>query len=160
MEYVSEALDTFYYTRDGSLYRQTAGSDDKQRIASDIYRVVKIYDSGEIYYIRKEEEKINLTDYVNDSKADSDAAMTAPDYPEYPEPPDYPYWCFTIPTKNMKPPLTIIIPNTRNTRLPVNGLPKNMKQRKQHTVRKSKGIISVKIEGKFNDQDQIYTLLF
>lgn len=94
MEYVSEALDTFYYTRDGSLYRQTAGSDDKQRIASDIYRVVKIYDSGEIYYIRKEEEKINLTDYVNDSKADSDAAMTAPDYPEYPEPPDYPYWWF------------------------------------------------------------------
>ena len=92
IEYVATDLSAIYYIKDGSLYKQAEGSDDKEKIAADISRVVAIYDSGEVYYIRAESTEKNLLDYVDDNLAASDAALTEPQYPVYPNPPNGPSW--------------------------------------------------------------------
>lgn len=89
LEHVTGDLTTVYYIKDGSLYKQAEG-EDKVKIASDVYEVLKIYDSGEIYYLTSEE--ISLMDYVTDDMKDTDASITEPIYPAYPSSPSYPYW--------------------------------------------------------------------
>lgn len=91
LEYVTDDFSTVYYMKDGSLYRQTEG-EDKEKIASDIYDVIKIYDSGEIYYFTSEEEQTSLMDCVEDDMKNMDESITEPTYPDYPEAPDYPVW--------------------------------------------------------------------
>lgn len=91
LEYVTEDFTTVYYIKDGSLYKQVEGA-DKVRIASDVYDVIKIYDSGEIYYLTSEAEEISLMDYVTDDMKDVDASITEPSYPNYPSSPSRPSW--------------------------------------------------------------------
>ena len=91
LEHLTADFKTVYYIKDGSLYKQVEG-EDKVKIASDVYDVIKIYDSGEIYYLTSDSAEVSLMDYVTDDMKDADAAMTEPEYPEYPDSPDYPYW--------------------------------------------------------------------
>ena len=90
--YVSEDLSVIYYTKQDSsdsytysLYKQTVGADERVKIASDVYYIVNIYDSGELYYVKSENVEISLMDYVNDDLAASDAAITEPEYPTAPQ---------------------------------------------------------------------------
>ena len=54
IEHVSKDLSTIYFIKDDSLYKKSADSEDKEKITSDISNVIKIYDSGEIYYTKEE----------------------------------------------------------------------------------------------------------
>lgn len=90
IKYVSEDCSTVYYLKDDALYKWVEG-EDSVKIASDVYSVIKIYDSGEIYYTR-EMEAVSLIDYVLDDMNIADVAMVEPEYPDYPSAPaDYPY---------------------------------------------------------------------
>ena len=89
LAYVSEDISTIYYIRDGGLYKQTDDGSDKIKIASDVSRVVKVYDSGEIYYTKAEDAQMELMDYVEDDMISTDSVMLEPERPEYPS-----YWDF------------------------------------------------------------------
>ena len=89
---VSEDLSTIYYTKDDALYKQTVGAEERDKIASEVSRIVSIYDTGEMYYIKSEDAEISLMDYVNDDMASSDAAMTQPEYPIEPTAPTNRIW--------------------------------------------------------------------
>lgn len=91
LEYVSEDLTTVYYIKEDALYKQVDG-EDKVKIASDVYDVIKIYESGEIYYSTSETETISLMSYVTDDMKDADASITEPTYPNYPNSPSSPSW--------------------------------------------------------------------
>ena len=90
-EYVTEDFKTVYYSKDDTLYKQVIG-EDKEKIASDVYQILKIYDTGEVYYTTCEDSEVSLIDYVADDMAEVDEAMTEPVYPEYPDYPSYPSW--------------------------------------------------------------------
>ncbi|MDO4295921.1 MAG: hypothetical protein Q4D90_07165 [bacterium] len=92
IEYASSDLSTIYYIKDGCLYKQLEGSEDKTKITSNISNVISVYDSGEVYYTKAEVVEKNLWDYVDDDMASSDTALTVPEYPDYPDSPDYPSW--------------------------------------------------------------------
>ena len=47
---------TIYYTKDGNLYKKV-GTKDKEKVVSDLYYVVKIYEEGQIYYVKKDDGK-------------------------------------------------------------------------------------------------------
>lgn len=90
VESVSDDLTTIYYIKDGSLYCQAEGESDRQKIGSDVYHVIRIYDSGEVYFTKQETAEVTLMDYVTDDLASADAAMEEPEDPVYPEEPEYP----------------------------------------------------------------------
>lgn len=91
LEHITEDFTTVYYIKDSSLYKTVEGA-DKVKIASEVYDVLKIYDSGEIYYLTSESEEISLMDYVADDMKDTDASLIEPTYPNYPNSPSYPSW--------------------------------------------------------------------
>ena len=91
LEHVTEDFSTVYYIKDGSLYKQVEG-EDKVKVSSDVYDVIKIYDSGDIYYLKSEAEEISLMDYVTDDMKDTDASISEPSYPDYPNSPSRPSW--------------------------------------------------------------------
>lgn len=91
LEYVIGDFTAVYYIKDGSLYKQAEGK-DKVKIVSDVYNVIKIYESGEVYYITSESEEISLKDYVTDDMKDADSSITEPTYPNYPTAPSRPSW--------------------------------------------------------------------
>lgn len=93
IEYVSKDMETIFYTKNGSLYRQDIGGTEKAvKIAPDISTVIKVYESGEVYYTRENVSEVCLMDYVNDDMASADSALEEPQFPEYPDEPEYPYW--------------------------------------------------------------------
>lgn len=81
IEHVSEECDTVYYIKDDNLYMKSYGK-EKEKIASDVYNVIKVYESGEMYYLKDASEEVSLLDYVTDDKKDEDAAMKEPEYPK------------------------------------------------------------------------------
>lgn len=86
--HLTEDLKTLYYLKEGTLYKQVEG-EDKVKIASDVYDVLEVYDSGEVYYTKSSTREIALTDYVDDDMKDTDAAMKLPTRPSYPSWWDY-----------------------------------------------------------------------
>lgn len=78
--YVSDDLSLIFYIKDGTLYKKQNGG-DKEKISSDTEAVVKAYDSGEVYYVKAEEEELSLSDFVRDDKKEEDAALKEPEYP-------------------------------------------------------------------------------
>ncbi len=89
--YVTKDFKTVFYGKDDGLYKQAAG-EDKVKIASEVNSIINIYDSGEIYYTKRESGEDSLTNYVTDDLKDADAALTEPTYPDYPDAPQSPYW--------------------------------------------------------------------
>lgn len=90
VEHVTEDFSTVYYIKNhGSesnpskaLYKFDIKNDKSEKIASDIYAVCAIYDSGEIYYTQEKELLSDpMSNWVIDDKKDSDAKITQPEYP-------------------------------------------------------------------------------
>lgn len=88
--YVAEDLSVFYYLKGNSLYRQTEDGEHETLIASDVSRVIAIYDSGEIYYTKIEQAGKTLMNYVTDDLVSVDATLTEPVHPGYPDEPTCP----------------------------------------------------------------------
>lgn len=86
--YVSEDAKTVYYIKNDSLYKQVEGK-DKVKIASDINYVIKIYDSGEIYYLKREADEGTCFDYIEDDMKEADASVQEPKEPTRPSWYDY-----------------------------------------------------------------------
>ncbi len=87
----SSAVDDLYYCKQGSLYRKQ-GDADAVKWVSDCGEIIKIYDSGEVYFQRENTSTVTLLDYVEDDLQASDAALTEPVYPDpptYPQAPEY-----------------------------------------------------------------------
>lgn len=80
---VSQDLSTIYYEKEGNFYKQVIGQ-EKEKIDSEYKEILKIYDSGEVYYIKEEIVDSNLVDYVEDDMKAADDANTEPVLPEVP----------------------------------------------------------------------------
>ena len=70
IEKYKDDLSVIYYMKEDSLYKYEKGENEK--IASGVYRLIRVFDSGEAYYIKSEEEEIELMDYVTDDMPDDD----------------------------------------------------------------------------------------
>ena len=80
--YHSEDFAMVYYIKDEALYKQSVGA-DREKIDSEISKILKVYKSGEVYYLKQNSESLTLMDYVVDDMKETDA--NAPD--EYPSKP-------------------------------------------------------------------------
>ncbi len=88
LSYVTEDFKTVYYIKENTLYKKTNGK-DKVKIASDVSSVIRIYDSGEIYYVKTNTAaEASLSSFILDDMKDADSKMTAPEMPAYDDP-DY-----------------------------------------------------------------------
>ena len=91
LEGFTEGMKTIFFTKEGKLYVKE-GSNDEEKIDSDVYDVLTVYDNGTAYFVKNESETVCLLDYVNDDMASTDASMTEPVYPDYDDfYPEYPY---------------------------------------------------------------------
>lgn len=79
--YVKDDLSTVYYFKDDILYKKEEGK-DKVRISSDIDTILSIYESGEVYYVKKSMETVPLMDYVKDDIILADASESIPVHSE------------------------------------------------------------------------------
>ena len=82
IEDVSDDLSQVLYLKDDALYRQS-GTEDPAKISSDVNSVVRIFDSGELYYTKSASDDLSVMDYIEDDLASSDAAMQPVEYPDY-----------------------------------------------------------------------------
>ena len=82
IEDVSDDLSQVLYLKDDALYRQS-GTEDPAKITSDVNSVVRIFDSGELYYTKSASDELSVMDYIEDDLASSDAAMQPVEYPDY-----------------------------------------------------------------------------
>ena len=83
--FISEDYSTVYILWEESLYRYKVGK-EKEKIASDVCHVIKVYESGEIYYLAEENTiKSDLWNYVFDDYRNSDATLSYPDEPDKPK---------------------------------------------------------------------------
>lgn len=71
LEYYTKDLSAVYYTKEGALYRKDEGK-DKEKLASDVSYVVKGYDSGELYFVKRSPDESTLMDYVDDDMKRAD----------------------------------------------------------------------------------------
>lgn len=80
--YHTEDFATVYYIKDEALYKHPIGA-DREKIDSDISKVIQVYESGEVYYLKKDLETQTLMDFVVDDmeKTDADAPSKAPSRP-------------------------------------------------------------------------------
>lgn len=69
--YYSENLKNIYYMKEDVLYKYIYGK-DPIKIAEDIYEVAKVYDTGEIYYLRKSSDEYYLSDFIYDDMYEKD----------------------------------------------------------------------------------------
>jgi hypothetical protein len=86
IQFASEDLSLIIYLKDGSLYKKQENM-NKEKIASNVESIVKAYDSGEIYYIKSDTEKIKMADLVIDDLKESDSQILEPNESNYPK-----YW--------------------------------------------------------------------
>ena len=85
LSYVNEDHTEFYYLKDGSLYK--ADEKDKEKLADNVSSVLRVYDSGDLYYLKSDEVEKTLMDFVEDDMKATDASMREPVEPDYPS-----YW--------------------------------------------------------------------
>lgn len=77
---VSEDLSTIYYTSTDSyfhLYKKERGKEEV-RIDYETWKVIKAYDTGELYYVTVESVAFPLLRYISDEKKEADAALKKP----------------------------------------------------------------------------------
>lgn len=80
---MSSDFTTFYYVKDGSLYKKVLGQ-ERIKIASNVSNVLAVYDSGEIYYVKAEKQEMVMMELIEDDLASQDAAITRPERPQSP----------------------------------------------------------------------------
>lgn len=86
--HVSDDLKTVYYLKSNELYKKVLGK-DAVLLSSDVKQVVKVYESGEIYYLKGADTTVNLEDYVEDDMLEADATTEPLVIPTYPNSSDY-----------------------------------------------------------------------
>lgn len=86
--HLTKDFKTVYYLKENALYKQTEGT-DPVKIASDVEKVLQVYDSGEIFFVKSSAEDIVLTDYIEDDMKDTDTNLTKPEKPASPYLQDY-----------------------------------------------------------------------
>ncbi len=86
--YVCEDMNTVYYLKETELYKKVLGK-ETELLSSDVKQMVKVYESGEIYYLKGDILTINVEEYVEDDMLEEDATMEEPELPIYPELSDY-----------------------------------------------------------------------
>lgn len=86
--FVSHDLNTVYYLKMSDLYKKTMGK-EPVLLSSDVRQLVRIYESGEIYYLKGTDVVVNLQDYVEDDMLEEDAALQNPVIPTAPLLSDY-----------------------------------------------------------------------
>lgn len=91
IEWVSPTVTTVYYVKEGNLYKKQKGK-DKEKIASDVDRIISVIDDKSMYYLKKEEVTTNLASLIHDDLAAADRDMTEPVYPVYPPEPLIPLY--------------------------------------------------------------------
>lgn len=69
--YASEDLKTVVYLKDDSLYSLKVGK-EATKISSNVDSVIRVYESGEIYFTKESEEEITYWDLVKDDYQDID----------------------------------------------------------------------------------------
>lgn len=89
---VKPDFSTIYYLREGSIYRQVEGAEDREKLASDVYSVICGNSDGQIYFTREDKSDHTLAEFVIDDMAGTDAIIESPEYPTYPDYPEYPSW--------------------------------------------------------------------
>ncbi len=85
IEGVTKDYKAVYYIKGDNLYKHVVGK-DRVKIASNVDNVLKIYDSGELYYTKSASNELSLWDFIiDDMKAidDAMAELVKPEYPEY-----------------------------------------------------------------------------
>lgn len=90
VSYDHEKLAWIFYSKEGSLYFQKPGKDDKTKVADSYESFSTALEGGKAYFVQSTTSKTKLWDFVTDDLADADAAMTEPVAPVWPEYPDYP----------------------------------------------------------------------
>lgn len=70
---VSKDFKTIYYVKEGKLYKKV-GKKDKEAIAKDVYQVCRIYDGGEFYYVKSDEDTSEYTLIYFDGKNEKKVA--------------------------------------------------------------------------------------
>ncbi|MCL1829595.1 MAG: zinc-ribbon domain-containing protein [Oscillospiraceae bacterium] len=80
---------TLFYRKEGSLYIKEHGK-DREKIASDVYRVMAVTPLKTAYYLKSEEITLKLSSFMNDDMRFADAELAAPLQPVYPKEPAYP----------------------------------------------------------------------
>ena len=83
IEHISSDFKTFYYRRGDILYKHVEGK-KREKIATDISRVIRIDDSGKMYYCKNQKDAPSLMDYIEDDLQASDAKMQEPIKPTVP----------------------------------------------------------------------------
>lgn len=81
ISYVSEDFSEIYFEKEDELYRKK-DLKEKKKIASNIKRIVKVYEDGSVYFLQKEERQSSLMDYIDDDLISSDQSMEMPAFPQ------------------------------------------------------------------------------
>lgn len=84
MNCISGDPSTIYYISSDlhySLYKKERGKEKVEIEPASIWKVIKAYDSGELYYVTVDSVDFPLLNYVYDEKKESDAALTKPAAP-------------------------------------------------------------------------------
>lgn len=83
IEYISKDLTTFYYTINNSLYRYHEGEKKSQKIAADVTKVLTVYETGEVYYMKTSGQEQTFMNFVSDDFAEKDAMAQEPKLSSY-----------------------------------------------------------------------------
>lgn len=75
---------TFYYLKDNTIYRKTAGS-DKEKISDKAGTILRVYNDGGMYYTKISENTTSYYDLVEDDLLESDSSIKEPEKPYPPE---------------------------------------------------------------------------
>lgn len=81
--YSSPDLSRIYYLIGNDLYLSVKGAEG-EKILSGVSDVIKIYETGEIYYISQTREERKLAEFVEDDMLMADKSLKQPIQPEYP----------------------------------------------------------------------------
>ena len=79
---VSEACAVVHYLKADNLFKKESGK-EKVKIASDVYSVPKIYETGELYFLKEEMQEFALNEYVEDDMKEKDANLKEPKESDY-----------------------------------------------------------------------------
>ncbi len=68
----AEDFSVIWYFYGGTLYKWIEETDEKEKIADNIYKVIDVYEDGSAYYIRKSKEKHKISDFVIDDTEETE----------------------------------------------------------------------------------------
>ncbi|MBQ6430700.1 MAG: zinc-ribbon domain-containing protein [Oscillospiraceae bacterium] len=69
IEYIDDDITVIYYSKDDALYKQDLkGDSEKEKILSDVYDVIKVYESGEFYFVKNNDSGSDAAEEYDPSK--------------------------------------------------------------------------------------------